>query len=157
MLFIASLIAASSAADLDLDSAVYAALSDRHEVSCEPIFDLGPRDEVLDALIRSADEVQQPAWAPVRAAGCAAALASESPAALDAARAWLSDPGSRGLAVAVLRNLDRLDPADARALAELGLAEVSDSERFSRVARATLAASAHPEVSALVLEPPAAE
>jgi len=100
------------------------------------------------ALVQVAETVQRPPWVPVRAAGCVAEQAGRDPVARAAAERWLADPGTFGLALAVLDHLDRLDGVTAIRLAGDAVDRAKRESRFALYARPALARSRYPPVRA---------
>ncbi|MCO4746385.1 MAG: hypothetical protein KC912_16430 [Proteobacteria bacterium] len=117
-----------------------ASLSARHaDQDCAELVD----QHGVDALIRAADEMTMPPWAPLRAAQCVGTVATEG--GEPAIRRWLADAERPGLAAASVAGLERsLLPEGLHTAIQARLHD----ERFARTVR--LEQSTHPPLRALV-------
>jgi hypothetical protein len=101
----------------------------------------------VEDLVRVVDTVQMPPYAPMRAAGCLLELhAEEAAPRIDA---WMADPASGGLAELTAKAMDALPNDLAVRFAMAGL----NGPHHAAITPA-LEVSAHPDVRALVDEPP---
>ncbi len=102
-------------------------------------------------LVWLAENVQQPAYVGVRAAGCVVAAHSE--AAADALRRWVVQPETRGFGYLVLDGIDAIPEALAVELSTLALTQGPDADG----ARQRIEKSGRPAVRAVIPDTPRAE
>jgi len=95
-------------------SDVVATLTPRHAgADCEALAQLGEPDDVLGALITTANTVAMPPWVGTRAAHCVAEEIDRTPKALAAAESWLGNADTAGFALIVLGELPHLSAPTA--------------------------------------------
>lgn len=123
---------------------LHRALSYRHALPCAEIEAL--TDDPVADLLAAVEQIEQPPWAPMRAAQCL--VASHATTIRADLERWVVVPEQKGLGLLALGMLDQMPVETAVPVARLALRDGPDREAARlRVGRSTV-----PEVRALVEE-----
>jgi hypothetical protein len=132
LLLFSSLAMAHPVPDADgVQESVFRTLSQRHDPGCETVEALSstPVEHLL-----AMTEFAMPPWVPMRAAACLATRHTD--AVRPQLDAWVTDPNTKGLMLAVVGLLDQMPETHALQLAELAVTKGSDpAAAASRILR----------------------